>query len=77
MRGIAKTHPEVYQIVIDYRNWLIKEIYNLLLTSNEDALKQDAHMFLFVIDGAMVQLLDPSKPDERERLLEYFLMQLV
>jgi hypothetical protein len=36
-----------------------------------------AHMFLFVIDGAMVQLLDPNKPDERERLLEYFLLQLV
>jgi hypothetical protein len=31
-------------------------------------------MFLFVIDGAMVQLLDPNKPDERERLLEYFLL---
>ncbi|MFW6767917.1 TetR/AcrR family transcriptional regulator [Acinetobacter pittii] len=74
---IAKTHREAYQVVIDYRNWLIKEIYSLLLTTNENALKQDAHMFLFVIDGAMVQLLDPNKPDERERLLEYFLMQLV
>jgi hypothetical protein len=48
----------------------------LLLTTNLNALKQDAHMFLFVIDGAMVQLLDPNKPDERERLLEYFLMGL-
>lgn len=74
---IAKTHRDAYQVVIDYRNWLIKEIYSLLLTTNENALKQDAHMFLFVIDGAMVQLLDPNKPDERERLLEYFLMQLV
>jgi hypothetical protein len=33
-------------------------------------------MFLFVIDGAMVQLLDPNKPDERERLLDYFLITL-
>ncbi|AUM26246.1 TetR/AcrR family transcriptional regulator [Acinetobacter pittii] len=74
---IAKTHREAYQVVIDYRNWLIKEIYSLLLTTNEKALKQDAHMFLFVIDGAMVQLLDPNKPDERKRLLEYFLIQLV
>jgi hypothetical protein len=31
-------------------------------------------MFLFVIDGAMVQLLDSSKPNEREKLLEYFLL---
>ncbi|MCU4531540.1 TetR/AcrR family transcriptional regulator [Acinetobacter sp. P1(2023)] len=71
---IAKTHPKAYQLVIDYRNWLINEIYNLLLTTNKNASKQDAHMFLFVIDGAMVQLLDPNKPDERERLLEYFLL---
>jgi AcrR family transcriptional regulator len=73
---IAKTHPKAYQVVIDYRNWLINEIYNLLLTTNKNASKPDAHMFLFVIDGAMVQLLDPSKPDERERLLEYFLLGL-
>jgi len=49
----------------------------LLLTTNENALKQDAHMFLFVIDGAMVQLLDPNKPDKQKRSLEYFLLQLV
>ncbi|EEY78280.1 TetR/AcrR family transcriptional regulator [Acinetobacter calcoaceticus] len=71
---ISKTHPKAYQVVVDYRNWLIKEIYNLLLATNENASKQDAHMFLFVIDGAMVQLLDPNKPDERKRLLEYFLI---
>jgi len=73
---IAKTHPKAYQVVVEYRNWLINEIYQLLLTTNENASKQDAHMFLFVIDGAMVQLLDPNKPDERERLLEYYLIQL-
>jgi AcrR family transcriptional regulator len=70
---IAKTHPKAYQTVVDYRNWLINEIYKLLLTTNGNALKQDAHMFLFLIDGAMVQLLDPNKSDERERLLEYYL----
>ncbi|ENV92298.1 hypothetical protein F937_01689 [Acinetobacter calcoaceticus ANC 3680] len=74
---IAKTHPKAYQVVVEYRNWLINEIYNLLLTTNANAAKQDAHMFLFVIDGAMVQLLDPSKAGERERLLDYFLMQFI
>jgi AcrR family transcriptional regulator len=73
---IAKTHPKAYQVVIEYRNWFINEIYNLLLTTNTNASKQDAHMFLFVIDGAMVQLLDPNKPDEREKLLDYFLITL-
>jgi len=72
---IAKTHPKAYQVVVEYRNWFINEIYNLFLTTNENASKQDAHMFLFVIDGAMVQLLDPNKAGERERLLDYFLIQ--
>jgi len=73
---IAKTHPKAYQVVIDYRNWLISEIYKLLLTASADASKPDAHMFLFVIDGAMVQLLDPNKTDDRERLLDYFLVTI-
>jgi hypothetical protein len=29
-------------------------------------------MFLFVIDGAMVQLLGANNTDERDALLEYF-----
>ncbi|MFV5376242.1 TetR/AcrR family transcriptional regulator [Acinetobacter calcoaceticus] len=73
---ISKTHPNAYQVVVEYRNWFINEIYNLLLTTNANASKQDAHMFLFVIDGAMVQLLDPNKPDERGRLLDYFFITL-
>jgi len=72
---ISKTHPKAYQLVVEYRNWFINEIHNLFLTTNQDASKQDAHMFLFVIDGAMVQLLDPNKVGERERLLDYFLIQ--
>jgi len=71
---IAKRHPKAYQVVIEYRNWFINEIYNLLLITNVNTSKQDAHMFLFVIDGAMVQLLDPNKPDEREKLLDYCLI---
>lgn len=33
-------------------------------------------MFLFVIDGAMVQLLSANKIDERDKLLEYFMSTL-
>ncbi|EXB25817.1 TetR/AcrR family transcriptional regulator [Acinetobacter baumannii] len=73
---IAKLYPKAYELVVAYRNWLINEIYNLLLIQDSSALKPDAHMFLFVIDGAMVQLLDPNQPDEKERLLEYFLVQV-
>lgn len=66
---IEKRYPNAYQIVVGYRNWLIHEIYQLLLTSNVNASKQDAQMFLFVIDGAMVQLLGGGEVD-KERLVE-------
>ena len=73
---IEKVYPKAYQVVVEYRNWLISEIYNLLLIGKSTVSIKDAHMFLFVIDGAMVQLLDPDKAGERERLLDYFLMSL-
>jgi hypothetical protein len=45
----------------------------LLLTVKVTATVEDAYMFLFVIDGAMVQLLNANKIDERDKLLEYFM----
>lgn len=70
---IEKRYPNAYQIVVEYRSWLIDEIYKLLLTSNVNASKQDAHVFLFVIDGAMVQLQGENSVDDRERLVGCFL----
>ncbi len=74
---IEKLYPTAYKLVIDYRNWFIKEIYKLLLTVKATATVEDAYMFLFVIDGAMVQLLSANKIDERDKLLEYFMSTLV
>jgi hypothetical protein len=70
---IEKLYPTAYKVVIDYRNWLIQEIYKLLLTLKVTASIEDAHLFLFVIDGAMVQLLGENQVDDRDRLLNYFL----
>jgi len=70
---IEKLYPTAYKVVADYRNWLIDEIYKLLLTIKAMASMEDAHMFLFVIDGAMVQLLGEKQIDDRDRLLNYFL----
>ncbi len=69
---IEKLYPTAYKLVIDYRNWFIKEIHKFLLTVKATASVEDAHMFLFVIDGAMVQLLGTNNTDERDALLEYF-----
>ncbi|MCG6036783.1 TetR/AcrR family transcriptional regulator [Acinetobacter baumannii] len=73
---IEKLYPNAYKVVIDYRNWLINEIYKLLLTLKSTASVQDAHMFLFVIDGAMVQLVGQNQIDERDKLLDYFLLMI-
>ncbi|MGP4771969.1 TetR/AcrR family transcriptional regulator [Acinetobacter sp. PFS20] len=73
---IEKVYPTAYKLVIDYRNWFIKEIYKLILTIKVTATLEDAYMFLFVIDGAMVQLLSEDKIDERDKLLEYFMSML-
>ncbi|CAM4302272.1 hypothetical protein F901_01796 [Acinetobacter dispersus] len=71
---IEKRYPNAYQTVVKYRNWLIIEIYKLLLTTHTHASKKDAHMFLFVVDGAMVLLLGGSGVDDSEQLIEGFLM---
>ncbi|MEI1680096.1 TetR/AcrR family transcriptional regulator [Acinetobacter baumannii] len=73
---IEKYYPHAYKVVTDYRNWLIGEIYKLLLTIKATASVEDAHLFLFVIDGAMVQLLAKNKVDERDKLLDYFLTMI-
>ena len=73
---IEKLYPTAYKVVIDYRNWLIDEIYKLLLTLKVTASIEDAHLFLFVIDGAMVQLLGADSTDERDALLDYFLSRV-
>ncbi|MPS62857.1 TetR/AcrR family transcriptional regulator [Acinetobacter sp.] len=73
---IEKIYPTGYQVVIQYRQWLIDEVYKLLLTAKNDATKKDAHMFLFVIDGAIIQLLDETKADNRELLLQYILKSI-
>ncbi|MCU7697883.1 TetR/AcrR family transcriptional regulator [Acinetobacter sp. AYS6] len=73
---IEKLYPAAYKLVIDYRNWFIKEIHKLLLTVKVAATVEDAHMFLFVIDGAMVQLVGTNNTHERDALLDYFLSRV-
>ncbi|WP_119685168.1 TetR/AcrR family transcriptional regulator [Acinetobacter pittii] len=73
---IEKLYPAAYKVVSDYRDWFINEIYKLLLTVKVTATVEDAYMFLFVIDGAMTQLLSANKIDERDKLLEYFISML-
>ncbi len=74
---IEKRYPAAYQIVANYRKWLINEIFKLLSANAVHASKKDAHMFLFVVDGAMILLLGGRNGvDDPERLIEGFLVGL-
>ncbi|RPE27554.1 TetR family transcriptional regulator [Acinetobacter sp. BIGb0102] len=61
-------YPDAYAIVLEYRSWLVEEVYQLLLVAHANASKVDAEMFLFVVDGAVVQLLGGCGVDKGEWL---------
>ncbi|WP_213073496.1 TetR/AcrR family transcriptional regulator [Acinetobacter pittii] len=66
-------YPRAYRMAIEYRKWLLKELFDLIFSLESRGLKPDANMILFMIDGAIIQLLDPNKAEKRETLLDYFL----
>jgi len=67
------TYSKAYQVAIKYRTWLINEIYSQLIKLKTDVTFQDAKLFLYMIEGAIIQLLDSSMADEREKVLDCFL----
>ncbi|NUG02732.1 TetR/AcrR family transcriptional regulator [Acinetobacter oleivorans] len=68
---IKLTHPKAYQTAVRYRTWLINEIYSLLRTLNSNASFTHAKLFLYMIEGAIIQHLSLGEVDER--VLEVFL----
>jgi len=69
---IKLLYPKAYQMAIEYRKWLLRELFDLIFSLETNSLKPDANIVLFMIDGALIQLLDPNKAGEREKLLDYF-----
>lgn len=65
------THPTAYQTAVRYRTWLINEIYSLLRTLNMDVSFTDAKLFLYIIEGAVIQRLSLGEVDGR--VVEVFL----
>lgn len=65
------THPKAYITAVRYRTWLINEIYSLLRALNPDASFTDAKLFLYMIEGAIIQRLSSDEVDER--VVEVFL----
>ncbi|WP_182004323.1 TetR/AcrR family transcriptional regulator [Acinetobacter lactucae] len=65
------THPKAYQTAVRYRTWLTNEIYSQLRTLNSDASFNDAKLFLYMIEGTIIQCLSTDEVDERA--IEVFL----
>ena len=59
------TYPKAYQTAVRYRTWL-NEIYSQLRALKKDATFQDAKLFLYMIEGIIIQLLSSEQKDERE-----------
>jgi len=67
-------YPNAYQVAIKYRTWLTNEIYSQLIKLKTDAAFQDAKLFLYMIEGAIIQLLSSDGADDREKVLDCFLI---
>ncbi|MFV5342328.1 TetR/AcrR family transcriptional regulator [Acinetobacter oleivorans] len=63
---IKLTYSKAYQVAIKYRTWLMNEIYSQLRALKTDATFQDAKLFLYMIEGAIIQLLSSDGADDRE-----------
>jgi len=70
---IKLTYPKAYQTAVKYRTWLINEIYSQLRTLTTDATFQDAKLFLYLIEGVIIQLLGSNTAIEQESVVECFL----
>ncbi len=68
------TYPKAYITAVRYRTWLLNEIYSQLIKLKTDATFQDAKLFLYMIEGAIIQFLSSDGAIERERVLECFLL---
>ncbi|HBR91399.1 MAG TPA: TetR family transcriptional regulator, partial [Acinetobacter nosocomialis] len=71
------SYPNAYQTAVRYRTWLTNEIYSVLRTLKADATFNEARLFLYMIEGAIIQLLSSDKTTQKEKMLEYFLRGLI
>jgi len=69
---IKQIYSQAYQIAIEYRKWLVRELFDLVFSLENCPLKPDAHMVLNLIDGLMFQILSSNRLDERDVVVERF-----
>jgi len=70
---IKNSYPNAYQSAVRYRTWLKNEIYSQLRTLKPDASFTDAKLFLYMVEGTIIQLLSSDGAIDREKMLDCFL----
>jgi len=69
---IKLLHPTAYRMAVEYRKWLLRELFDLVFSLESNAFNPDANMVLNLIDGLMLQVLSSNSLDERDVVLERF-----
>jgi len=70
------SYPKAYKTAVRYRTWLTNEIYSVLRTLKADATFNEAKLFLYMIEGAIIQYLDKNDTYEGNKALDYFLLRV-
>lgn len=69
---IKQLYPQAYLMAIEYRKWLLRELFDLVFSLENCPLKPDANMVLNLIDGLMFQILSSNSLDERDVVMGRF-----
>jgi AcrR family transcriptional regulator len=69
---IKQLYPTAYRMAVEYRKWLLRELFDLVFSLETNAFNPDANMVLNLIDGLMLQVLSSNSLDERDVVLERF-----
>jgi len=65
------TYSKAYKTAVRYRTWLTNEIYSQLRLLKTDVSFTDAKLFLYMIEGGIIQLLGSDGTDEKDGELEW------
>ncbi len=69
---IKNSYPNAYQSAVRYRTWLKNEIYSQLRTLKPDVSFTDAKLFLYMVEGTIIQLLSSGGGKRAEGVFECF-----
>ncbi|ENU42330.1 hypothetical protein F985_03218 [Acinetobacter seifertii] len=69
---IKVAYPQAYRMAVEYRKWLLHEIFDLIFSLEIHALKPDAEMVLNLMDGLMFEFLGTNSLEHRDVAVEYF-----